>query len=63
MTKRTADADTILCALRVLSRLVEDEYPVGRSLPEIAEVWGNATPEEIDAVREAVTLLADYRNA
>jgi len=35
-TQRTADLET---ALRVLSRLVRDEYPDGRTLTEIVMTW------------------------
>jgi hypothetical protein len=44
-------------ALGVLARLVRDEFPPELTLREIADVWSNATPEELDALRVAEILL------
>jgi hypothetical protein len=44
-------------ALGVLVRLVRDEFPPERSLIEIARIWGNATPAELDALRSVEAIL------
>jgi hypothetical protein len=41
-------------AIRVLIRLVRQEYPQGRTLAEIADIWGNASEGE----RQALEALA-----
>jgi hypothetical protein len=43
--------------LGVLVRLVRDEFPPERSLIEIARIWGNATPAEMDALRSVEAML------
>lgn len=48
---------TELVAERALARLVRDEYPAGYSLAEIAQTWGNATEDEIKAVRHLEAVL------
>lgn len=45
-------------ALRVLSRLVRDEYPQDLSLAEIARTWGGATDEEVAAIERTTAALA-----
>lgn len=49
------DTETAV-ALRVLARLVRQDNPE-RPLAEIAEVWGDATPEEIEALRRVEPTL------
>ena len=38
-------------AVKVLARLVRDEYPADHSLAEIAYIWGRGTREEVAALR------------
>jgi hypothetical protein len=52
-------AHNFAVALDVLARLVRAEFPDERSLLEIAEIWGNATPAELDALRGLEAWLAE----
>jgi hypothetical protein len=46
-------------ALDVLVRLVRGEFPQERSLVEIAEVWGDATTPELEALRSVEAWLGE----
>ena len=38
-------------ALEALVQLVREEYPAHHSVAEIAEIWGQATPAQVEALR------------
>ena len=38
-------------AVEALVHLVREEYPARYSLAEIAEIWGQATPAQVEALR------------
>lgn len=48
--------DDLLVTLRVLAKLVRDEYPTD-SLPEIVATWTSADAATIEAVRRTETVL------
>jgi hypothetical protein len=52
-----AARDACPLALALLARLVRDEFPAERSLIEIADIWGNATPAELEALRAVEPML------
>lgn len=53
--------DTLLLAYQALAALVRAEYP-DRPLPEIAEIWGGVTAEEVAALEE-VEAYRDLNNS
>lgn len=49
--------DDYRLAVGILVGLVRAEFPSSHSLAEVAQVWGNATPEEVEALRRIEVLL------
>lgn len=50
-------AEELVAALQVLAGLVYLEFPGDMSLAEIAETWGDCTPEQIQSLKRSESLL------
>jgi hypothetical protein len=49
--RESAELRCLKLAVQVLERMVRDEHPPSYTLAEIVRIWGNGSPEEVEAIR------------